>query len=196
MIEGIILAAGYSSRVGENKMLLTYQGKPLIDHVIETMQKHVDHVFVVTGHYHQEISELYKNKKNITILYNRHYAQGMFSSVRLAVSKTQGDMMIVPGDMPVIFSSTYHEVKQTKKLIAVPIHNGKRGHPIYIHKSLRKALLEEPPTSHLKAFRDKHDVDWIKVNDPGCILDIDTKSDYQKLNTSLRSESIENANDC
>ncbi len=191
MIEGIILAAGYASRVGKNKMLLMYEGKTLIDHVIETMKKHVDHVFVVTGHYHDAILKACKNIENVTILYNRHYAQGMFSSVRLGVSHTKGDMMIVPGDMPVIFSSTYAVLTRSECDIAVPVYNGIRGHPILIKKQLRKALLAMPKDGNLKQFRDRYDVDWISVDDPGCVVDIDTIKDYQRLPKRKRSELCE-----
>ena len=42
MISAIILAAGYSRRMGKNKLLLKYRGKSLIEHTIETILKSVD----------------------------------------------------------------------------------------------------------------------------------------------------------
>ena len=57
MADGIILAAGYSSRAKTNKMLLIFKNKSLISHAIDGMMPFVSHVFVITGHYHQEIEE-------------------------------------------------------------------------------------------------------------------------------------------
>lgn len=37
-IAGVVLAGGRSSRMGQNKALLDYQGKPLIEHMIEILQ--------------------------------------------------------------------------------------------------------------------------------------------------------------
>ena len=62
MICGVILAGGKSSRMGQNKILLPYEGKPLLFYAFETMSRHVDRVIVVTGKYDKEIREALKGK--------------------------------------------------------------------------------------------------------------------------------------
>ncbi len=59
IIEAIILAGGYSSRSNCNKMLLEFEGKPIIMHVIDTFKAVCSRVIVVTGHYHKELSKYY-----------------------------------------------------------------------------------------------------------------------------------------
>ena len=38
-MNGIILAAGFSRRMGDNKLLMEYKGKTIIESVIETIKK-------------------------------------------------------------------------------------------------------------------------------------------------------------
>jgi molybdopterin-guanine dinucleotide biosynthesis protein A len=46
---GIILAGGFSSRLGQDKGLLQLGGKPLIKHVLDSMQSVVDEKILVVG---------------------------------------------------------------------------------------------------------------------------------------------------
>ena len=51
MISGIVLAAGMSTRFGETKQLLLFDGKPLTLHAIDALRDaRVDEILVVVGH--------------------------------------------------------------------------------------------------------------------------------------------------
>lgn len=182
MTQGIILAAGYSSRVASNKMLLKHEGKFLLAHAIEGMLPIVDSIFVVTGHFHQEITEALQKYSNVTIVYNPNYPQGMFSSVQAGVRCATGDFFILPGDCPFVSLSTYKKLLAGTKDIRVPSYKEQTGHPLFIKHSLKEELLSEPSTSNLKVFRNRHDYEIIKTDDSQVLMDIDTPSDYQALN--------------
>lgn len=182
MIEGIILAGGYSSRIKTNKMKLLYKGKPLICNVIETMQKVVDKIVVVSGHYHDEVFEVVKNYEKVTVVKNDNYAAGMFSSVITGVKAIENDFFLIPGDYPLIKTSTYEILANETGLIRVPLYNLRRGHPIFIKKDLISNLLNEPADSNLKKFRNKYEVNYVDTNDEGVLIDIDTMIDYLNLN--------------
>ena len=49
MITGIILSGGQSSRMGENKSLLLYEGKPIIAHVVEAIRPFIKEIMVITN---------------------------------------------------------------------------------------------------------------------------------------------------
>ena len=181
MTQGIILAAGYSSRAHTNKLLLTYAKKPLIVHAIEGMRPFVSTVFVITGHYHEEIKEVVEGMEKVVILRNEHYGEGMFSSVLLGVSHTRDDFLILPGDCPLVAKGTYEHLMKGNGKIRVPSFQGKIGHPIWIAKELKEELLGEPRTSNLKVFRDRHNYEIIKVEDAHILTDIDTQADYHLL---------------
>ena len=181
MADGIILAAGYSSRAKTNKMLLLFKNKALIYHSINGMMPFVSHIFVVTGHYHQEIKDALKGLKNVTCIKNKNYEQGMFSSIQTGAKIVTSDFFVLPGDCPFVNPSTYKKLLDATKEIRVPSYLGRKGHPLFIQKHLINELIDEPATSNLRDFRNQHDLEIIETNDPNVLKDIDTIEDYVKL---------------
>jgi len=183
VITGIILAGGYSSRAQTNKMMLLINGKPIVEHVILTMKVSCQKIIVVTGHYHDEISQAISHYTDVKIVKNQEYDSGMFSSVLCGLKEVDSDFFLVPGDYPMIQSSTYKMLKENQGLIRVPVYKGRRGHPIFIKKELIDELLNEPVESNLKVFRDRHQVEYVETKDAGILQDIDTIEDYEKMLT-------------
>ncbi|MDO9628270.1 MAG: nucleotidyltransferase family protein [Acholeplasmataceae bacterium] len=181
MTQGLILAGGYSARAKQNKMLLMFDKKPLILHAIDGMIPFVSQIFVVTGHYHDEISELLSGYPRVTCLKNRNYEMGMFSSVLTGVSALSEDFFVLPGDCPFIKSSTYQMLLSGTKIIRVPSFAGKGGHPLFMKKELLNDLKKEAVSSNLKAFRNRYDIEFIEVMDDYILTDIDTIRDFKKL---------------
>lgn len=180
MAVGIILAGGFSERMGKNKLVLKWDGKTLLEHAIMHMQPSVEKIIIVTGHYHQDIIEHLVLSQHVEIRYNRDYPLGMFSSVLTGIKHLDEDVFIVPGDVPNIHPSTYQMLLDHPR-IAIPVYQGNKGHPIFIPKKYLKELQKEPITSNLKAFRDRHQVDYIHVDDPGILRDVNTKDAYDAL---------------
>lgn len=181
MAQGIILAGGFSSRIQDNKMHLLIEGKPLLLHAIESMKPFVNKIIVVTGHFDQDIRSFLKEDEKIKIVFNQDYPMGMFSSVLRGVREVEEDFFILPGDIPFIDAGTYDALLKGTKPVRYPVYQGKEGHPLFISKNLKEALLDEGLNSNLKAFRDKQDKEGIKVNDKNVVRDIDTISEYQKV---------------
>lgn len=188
MAQGIILAAGHSSRAQTNKMLLAYKGKPLICHALEGMLPFVSHIYLVTGKHHQEIENAVHSIPNVTIVYNERYEEGMFSSVLAGVSKVSEDFFILPGDCPLVGPETYQKLLHGKKPLRVPAYLEKTGHPLFLKSALKSELLAEPRSSNLKVFRDRHDYEIIKTSDAQILTDIDTIQDYQAFIDQLGKE--------
>ncbi len=179
-MDGIVLAAGYSSRAETNKMMLQYKGKPLIEHAITLLSAYCDRVIVVTGHYHNEMKSFLTKLPKVDVAYNRNYSNGMFSSILVGVGKTKGDFMILPGDVPTIQPETIEKVLSGTQNIRVPSFNHRLGHPIYFHKEYRDLLLQTS-FDNLKSFRNQYAFEIIEVNDPGILKDVDRLADYHTL---------------
>ena len=181
MIDGVILAGGKATRMKRNKMLVEYKSKPIIYHTTSTMKQTCDNVTIVTGCYDVDYLELFDKTEGITIVNNKDYEKGMFSSVLLGVKNIENDFFLIPGDCPLVKVSTYQKLVSDKSQISVPTYKGRKGHPIFISKELLEELKNENIESNLKVFRDKHQVNYVEVNDPGILFDVDNLEDYQKL---------------
>jgi molybdenum cofactor cytidylyltransferase len=105
----------------------------------------------------------------------------MFTSVQKGVEQVRNNFFLIPGDYPLVKGETLETLLDHRGPIRVPVYQNRRGHPIYIAKELIPALLEEPPDSNLKAFRDRYDVTYIPVPDRGVVLDVDRIEDITLL---------------
>ncbi len=181
MIEGIILAGGYSSRAKNNKMAFELDGMPLILHTAKSMSPHVSRIVIVGGHHYEDIVRIFDGMDRCKVVYNPDYDKGMFSSVQKGMENTTGDVFIVPGDIPLIKPSTYTALKEAKGNVRVPSYKGKKGHPLFLAQSLRKPLLKRGKDDNLKAFRDSYPLTVVDTEDEGILLDVDTTSDYEKI---------------
>ena len=181
LVVGIVLAGGSSTRAKVNKLLLEVDRKPLICHTIDAISPFVDRVVVVTGKYHDELSKVITNAE---IVFNSEHDKGMFSSVLTGIKAALGhDVLLIPGDIPNVSSSTFKALLGGTKQIRIPRYNSQTGHPIFIAKELLEELVNEPVDSNLRAFSIKHsrEIEIIDVDDKFINVDIDTIEDYNKL---------------
>ena len=88
MVKGIILAAGFSSRMGSFKMELNIGGISMIERSVLNMQTICDKVIIVCGYKKEKIIQLLDGYKNIEIVENDRYEMGMFSSVQAGLRMT------------------------------------------------------------------------------------------------------------
>ena len=191
IIYGIILAGGKSSRMKQNKMLLQYDGQPIIYHTVKSMKSVCDRIIIITGHYEVDYLKILLEFEEITIVHNKDYQKGMFSSVQKGVEGINGSCFIIPGDYPLIYEDTYIEALRQQGEIRVPTYKGRKGHPIFLEKEIVQKLQLEDKDSNLKAFRNKYQVTYFDVDNKGILLDIDNINDYQQLITRERIDFVE-----
>ena len=110
---GLILAAGESKRMGDdNKLLLPFKGKPILNHVVEaSLDSDLNHTCVVTGYDRSNIKKLIGNKE-IQILKNQEWFLGIASSIVIGVShlREYDGILILLGDMPLVTSELINEI--------------------------------------------------------------------------------------
>ena len=180
MAEGIILAGGKSTRMKQNKMLLSFKGRPLISYTIESMRPFVNRIIIVTGKYDKELREALKND-DVIFVFNEDYEKGMFSSVLKGVKETKEDFFIIPGDCPFVEKSTYQKLLDGTGDIRVPSYKGEDGHPIYISKKYKDELLSCSLDLNLKLFRDSKKYEIIKTEDRNIVMNLNNILDYENL---------------
>jgi molybdenum cofactor cytidylyltransferase len=186
---GIILAAGESKRMQVQKLLLPFQGKSMIEKVIENVTgSEVDHTMVVVGCDKDEILEKI-GYLPVSHCMNVNYKQGMLSSVKCGFGSLPAlfeAALVFPGDQPLITAEAVNVVirayRQSGKGIVIPVFQGKRGHPLLVSSSYREAIEKLDDGDGLRglALKFPDDVLEVQVNTPGILRDIDTPEEYRR----------------
>ncbi len=189
MIAAIVLAAGESRRMGRQKLLLPYNNKTVIEHVVDQVLASVaQDIIVVTGHDGPAVAAKLFGKA-VTIVENPAYKNGMLTSIRRGIRSIPNDaeaFFVVLGDQPGLTSEvlntlvdTFHHVTQT---IVIPKYDGKPGHPILVGVRYKDEILTKFDDIGLRGLIAGHpgDVFHVYVDQPAILRDIDTPEDYQR----------------
>lgn len=184
----IVLAAGRSQRFGEkNKLLHPFDGEPLIRRTVENvLSAGLGQVIVVTGHDADDVERTLQGLP-VRCVRNATPWAGMGTSLAVGANSVGDDakaVLIVLGDMPTLQGSTLRALLDVFRPdkgrdIAVPVHDGRRGHPVvfgarYLPK-LRALTGDEGARNILKDAPER--VKAVTVEDPGVLLDVDTPGD-------------------
>ncbi|MBV7271735.1 nucleotidyltransferase family protein [Clostridium sp. PL3] len=193
-VNGIILAAGLSSRMKAFKPLLKLKEKTIIEHSIDSMfNAGVSQVIVVLGYRAEEVEAFLSGKYNssrLIFIQNRRYSEtDMLTSIKIGISvlNTCDAFYILPGDMPAIHISTFTVLKEamcrTDAMVAFPTIDGKRKHPPLISWNCIDFILNFNGEGGLREVWKQFEGLMVTapVEDFGCMLDADTKLDYDRL---------------
>jgi molybdenum cofactor cytidylyltransferase len=137
-IAAVVLAAGLSSRMGSNKLLAEWRGKPLVRWTVETaLASEARPVIVVTGHESAKIEAALKGL-DVRFVHNLHFAAGLSSSLRAGIHAVPANCdgaIVLLGDMPEISQSLIDRMiaafsPPDGRSICVAVHENKRGNPV------------------------------------------------------------------
>ena len=190
-IEGIVLAAGFSSRMGKFKMEMSLNGKTLIERSVESLDKVCSKIIVVAGYKIERIKEILKSYEKVEVVFNKEFEKGMFSSVKIGISQIKAEkFFLLPGDIPFVNEDVFKKLLSKKGDIIIPVFQGRKGHPVLINSSLINEILNEPEDSNLKLFIDTKGFSTVEVQDESILIDIDTEEDYLNYSSSVNSENL------
>jgi molybdenum cofactor cytidylyltransferase len=186
-IWAIILAAGESKRMGFPKMLLSFNGKTMIENVIgNILNSAVDSTMVVLGANGSLLTELI-NKATVKYCYNDDYREGMLSSVKCGIRNLPPEVeavMVFQGDQPFItpdvVNSLIEGYRGSGKGIVIPVFESRRGHPLLIDRKYFEevGMLNSDEGLRSLAYKFSEDVLCVTTDNPGILRDFDTYIDY------------------
>ena len=183
----IILAAGFSTRMGTQKLLLPYGKNTIVETVVDNvLESNVDHVLMVLGSDGEKVKELIGDRP-VTYCQNSMPENGMLSSVLTGMKALPEDAnaaLIFLGDQPDISPSVINSVIDAYKGdlygIVIPVHDHKRGHPLLVDLKYRKDIFKLDLEMGLRSLMHHfpQDVLEVEVDEEGILVDIDTREDY------------------
>ncbi|MDH3674204.1 MAG: selenium cofactor biosynthesis protein YqeC [Anaerolineae bacterium] len=143
----IILAAGGSSRFGSPKQLARWHGATFIEHVVNAaLGSQADPVVVVLGA-EMDQSRAVLDSLPVQIVYNRSWAEGQSTSMKLGLEKLAADIsgvIFLLVDLPAVTSEIIDTIidryRQTMAPLVWPEFEGQRGNPVLFDRTLFPAL--------------------------------------------------------
>ena len=188
---GLILAAGFSSRMKDFKPLMKIGGLSPLEILINHFRAAgVEDIFVVTG-YNAEVLDHFLAGKGVKTIYNENFEDGMFTSVQAGVkaaSENGNDcFLLTPVDIPLsppyIMKAVLNRQYKTPDCFVVPCYEGKKGHPLSSPADYTAEILESTGENGMKSITSLHEdrMVYLETNCESIILDMDTQEAYAEL---------------
>ena len=176
--------------MGGPKALLPLGGTSLLAHACQLLARPgVAAVVAVIGAGADRVREQIRLPDNVTAVENERWAEGMLSSVWCGLDAAESlgaeAVLLHPVDHPLVSPETVDRVVaalDAGAFIAVPTHDGRRGHPGGFGPGALGALRAAPPGEGARAVLAAHPDRVVHVEgDAGCLVGVNTPEDYQRL---------------
>jgi len=186
-MEAIVLAAGLATRMGGIKPLTPIDGEPALSRILGRIRAAgIGRPIVVLGAESGRSIAAAVDLTECTAVENDRPEAGMSRSLRLGLDAVPAEapgVLVFHADMPFVRTETIRAVLRAAEAgapIAAPVHAGRRGFPVFFHRShvpgLREALSGDAGG---RAYIEAHRAELVTVDtdDPGSVHDIDRPAD-------------------
>ena len=189
MLAAVILSGGASRRMGSPKALLSYQGRPFLEHLLDvTKHPKIAVRRVVLGADAEPIAKEI-NLSADEIVINDEWEKGQLSSIHAALRslplETDGILLLLI-DHPLISSALVGELIEafynSRKPIVLPIYDGRRGHPLIFSSALYDELLGAPLDTGARSVVWAHssEIHVVQTSEEGCVLNLNDPDTLQQ----------------
>jgi molybdenum cofactor cytidylyltransferase len=182
-VDGILLAAGESRRMGYPKPLLKVGDETFVAHLAAAMLTVVGRLTVVVGAHADRVRPAIPTDPRIRVVDNPNWSRGQLSSIKAGLRALPADScaaMVHLTDHPTVKAETFAAVadayRHSGKPIVIARHDGHRGHPVLFDRSIFTELLDAPEDQGARVVvnADAARIVYVEVADPGILLDLDT----------------------
>jgi molybdenum cofactor cytidylyltransferase len=184
--------------MGQNKLLMPFGDKSLIEHAVDTLRaSDVDEIVVVLGHEAGRVRSRLEGHENerhrLNFVHNPDYWEGLSTSVRAgmdAVAKGADAIMIYLADQPLLESHeiqrlihAFAEAKRGGKNIVVPFFGNQRGNPVILDSSYRRMALDIAGDVGCRRIIKNHpdQVFAVQMETDHVVRDVDTPEDFESI---------------
>lgn len=191
----IVLAAGASSRMGEPKQLLPFEGETLLKRAVRTaLESPCRPVIVVLGSNADGLQEEIE-ETGALVSVNRAWVEGMSSSIRCGLRSLQATapnieaVILMLCDQPLVTSDVirrlvdaYHENSASLVASAYETEGEKTcGVPALFSRLLFSELMELRGAQGAKRIIARYRAKAVVIAVPEAAFDVDTPDDYRAL---------------
>jgi molybdenum cofactor cytidylyltransferase len=189
----IVPAAGESRRMGRPKLLLPWRSSTVLQSVLEAWsQSEVDCTILVVRSADPELAEIGR-RCGVDVVVAESSPPEMKDSVRLALHHVRQRYrpdraawwLLGPADNPCLNVDVINRVCRmcatSDAEIVAACYAGTRAHPIALAWPLAEEVQTLGNGEGVNTLLSRHRVQYIDVDDPAILHDIDTPDDYERL---------------
>jgi molybdenum cofactor cytidylyltransferase len=194
-VAGVVLAAGSSSRMGKNKLLLEVEGEPILRRSVRgALAAGLEPVIVVLGH------EADRSRAALVGLacrevFNADSARGVHTSLGAgirAVPPEAGAAVVLLADMPFVtadmISGVVEAYRDSGPALVISDYGGVQAPPTLYDRSLFAELLEAHGEGCGKRVVERHAAQAARVAWPAAALtDVDRPGDLERVRDELEA---------
>jgi len=204
-LAAVILAAGYSARMGQFKPRLPLGSRSAVEHAIAAFQgAGIADIIIITGHRGRELASVLE-QPGVKCVFNPNYASGMYSSIVVGIDALSVEIeavFILPVDIPLVRPSTIAKLAAAydagRAPVTYPVFRHRRGHPPLIDRTVFAHIVSSNASDGLRGVLRPFESQsaTISVLDQAIHLDMDTPADYARMNELALSREVLTESEC
>lgn len=189
MLAAVILSGGASSRMGSPKALISYQGRPFLEHLLEvTQHPKISVRRVVLGAHAEPIAQAIPLSAG-EIVINPDWEKGQLSSIHVAMHSLPSGLdglLLCLIDHPLISKVLVNDLigafYSSQAPVVLPVFEGRRGHPVIFSSQLFPELLAAPFDVGARAVVWAHrgELCQFPTNEEGCVLNLNDPETFDR----------------
>lgn len=183
-VDAVVMASGFSKRMGFNKLKLEYNSISLLENCLKKLSAIPFNEVLVCGR--EDWVKSLSKKYNFKYLDNLTAHLGQSESIKLGVKNSNGKgITFFTADQPLLSEKTililYYNFLKTN-LITIPIVNNNRFSPVFFPENKKSELLElKGDTGGKIVIKNTPFINLISFSSEKEFFDIDTEEDYYNI---------------
>ena len=191
-VSAIVLAAGKSSRMQENKLLLPWEKSTVLGTVLRELSEALPaEVLVITPPGGARVAAEVK-AAGLKAVENERAAVGMHSSIRAGIEAAAPGLkgyLICLADQPAVRAQDYAKLLRAfrdhpEAKLVCPRYGKERGNPVLVNANLKREILAQADDDRGCSYlfrRYADEVVYVEMSHDGVLRDVDTPEQYQAL---------------
>lgn len=184
-IGALILAAGGSTRVGEPKQFLEFEGETLIRRIVHAARDAgCDPVVVAAG---DTIARVRDEVADAEVIHNAHWQRGIGTSIKCGAAQLRhrvDAVIILACDQPLVTPCLVRQLMSCDAPIVACSYANTIGIPALFDSRYFDALAALPDERGAKSILEQHRDHLATIDFPEGAIDIDTRADYDAIKSA------------